>query len=69
MWAGSIWLADKMALQERLGDLGLDEDGDACRCLPECNTVQYDAEILKTKFEIQEILQEYMMNDYNPLTS
>lgn len=59
-----------MANKEIMDDKSLKQGG--CNCLPACNTIEYDAEILKTDFRIQELYQGLLNMSYfsnNPSTS
>lgn len=39
--------------------LELEKSPEGCRCLPACNTVEYDAEILKTNFHMTTLVKKY----------
>ncbi|XP_026322231.1 pickpocket protein 28 [Hyposmocoma kahamanoa] len=59
---------DELAMGALEADLGLPDNGKACRCLPSCYSIQYDAEILKTSFDVQNYFKhlEVIMNDSFP---
>ncbi|KOB71642.1 putative amiloride-sensitive sodium channel, partial [Operophtera brumata] len=44
---------DKMVRKEQRLKLGLDFPVSGCRCLPACNSVEYDADVLRTAFVIE----------------